>query len=212
MDKHDLSRWLSQDRLYAETYISFISSLISRVTLPYEFVADKSKSLRWRIITLLNGALQNILRELDFFTETASEYGLSLQEPYSKDTSEFLPVAATEAYMTLFQSFARDAQQSLLEGMIVLWATEVCYLKAWTNAAQHQPKDAQHDSDADGGALRKAFIPNWTSDEFGVFVNDIAEITDALAEREGAMKKVEVYKALFLHVLDIEKSFWPTIE
>lgn len=212
VSKHDLSRWLSQDRLYAETYISFISSLISRVTLPYDFVADKSKSLRWRIINLLNSALQNILREVEFFTETAKEYDLSLQEPYGPDEPEFLPVAATEAYITLFQSFAQDPQQNLLEGLVVLWATEMCYLKAWTNAAQYQPTDLHAASDADGGALRKAFIPNWTSDEFGEFVNSIAQTTDALAEREGAMKKVEVYKALFLHVLDIEKKFWPTVE
>ena len=210
VSKDDLSRWLSQDRLYAETYISFISSLIARVTLPYAFVDSKDKSLRWRIIILLTEALQNIHRELEFFSETAKKYDLALDEPWIEDASTFEPNPVTEQYISLFTSFHLDPQQSLLEGLLVLWATEKCYLDAWTYASTYL--ESSSDENADGGALKNEFIPNWSSTEFVKFVDEIANVTDALANRENALKKIEVLKALWLHVLDIEQGFWPNID
>jgi len=213
LSKHDLSRWLSQDRLYAETYISFISSLIARVTLPYTFVGDKSRSLRWRIINLLTVALTNIHRELDFFTTTAQKYGLRLDQPFSNDADEgtFSPNSITAQYLTLFCSFHLDPEQSLLEGLLVLWATEKCYLEAWSYASTFLAQDVRGADDADGGALRDEFIPNWSSSEFEAFVRDIADVTDELAVREGSLKKIEVFRALWLHVLEIERGFWPDV-
>lgn len=207
--KLQLSRWLSQDRLYAETYISFISSLISRVALPYAFVDNKDNSLRWRIVNLLTSCLQNIHREIQFFTDTAQKYDLTLDEPWEDERDPFGPNEVTEQYISLFSSFHLDPQQSLLEGLLVLWATEKCYLDAWTYASAHLEKS--NDKDRDGGALRQEFIPNWSSPEFAKFVDDLAEILDSLASRENALKKVEVYKAVWLHVLNIEKGFWPDI-
>lgn len=210
--KHDLSRWLSQDRLYAETYISFITSLIARVTLPYNFISDKSSSLRWRIVNLLTGALTNIHREIDFFTTTAQKYDLRLDQPFSSGANTFAPNSVTAQYLRLFTSFNQDQSQSLLEGLLVLWATEKCYLEAWTYASTFSAQDVKSSDDADGGALRDEFIPNWSSAEFEAFVNDIAEVTDELAAREGALKKIEVFKALWLHVLEIERGFWPDVD
>ena len=43
-------------------------------------------------------------------------------------------------------------------------------------------------------------------------MDDIAELTGLLAERESAGRKIEMYKAVWLHVVDIEKRFWPNIE
>lgn len=209
ISKLTLSRWLSQDRLYAETYISFISSLISRVALPWAFVDDKDTSLRWRIVNLLSGGLQNIHRELQFFTETAQKYDLSLEEPWEDEADPFEPNHITEQYISLFSSFHLEPSQTLLEGLLVLWATEKCYLDAWTFASSHLKESA--DRDKDGGALRNEFMPNWSSPDFVKFVDDLAEILDSLASRDGALKKVEVFKALWLHVLDIEKGFWPDI-
>lgn len=206
-----LSRWVSQDRLYAETYICFISSLIARVTLPYSFVDDKSKSLRWRIVNVLSGALTNIHHEIDFFTSTAQKYGLQLDIPPESDSKQFSPAPATKQYMDLFRSFFNDPSVSLLEGLVVLWGTEKCYLQAWTFASKCESQNPSPSADADGGALREGFIPNWSSNEFVKFVDEIAEITNALAVRENAMRKLEVYKAVWLHILDIEQRFWPEI-
>jgi len=215
LSKHDLSRWLSQDRLYAETYISFISSLIARVTLPCAFIADKSSSLRWRVVNLLTGALTNIHREIDFFTTTAQKYGLRLDQPFSDsadaEAGAFGPNTTTAQYLTLFRSFHLDPEQSLLEGLLVLWATEKCYLEAWSYASTFLAQDVKSSDDADGGALRDEFIPNWSSPEFEAFVRDIADVTDELVAREGALKKIEVFRALWLHVLEIERGFWPDV-
>lgn len=215
ISKLQLSRWLSQDRLYAETYICFITSLIARVSLPFAFVSDKSKSLRWRIVKLLTGALENIQTEIEFFTTTAEKYGLNLEQPFHDDENQqFRPEDATQQYMDLFRSFYNDATLPLIEGMVVLWATEKCYLASWTHASSfiEDAPSTSIENDADGGALREAFIPNWTTKEFAKFVDEIAELTDLLAQREQAGKKLEVYKAVWLHVLDIEKQFWPVIE
>ncbi|OAP54888.1 hypothetical protein AYL99_10588 [Fonsecaea erecta] len=295
LPKHTLSRWLSQDRLYAQAYIGFIGSLIARVDLPYVNVPDKSTSLRWRIVNCLTGALQNIHTELKFFGNTAAKYGLELDAPTRAD-GMFTAEQATKQYIDLFRAFWTDPSMSLLEGMVVLWATETVYLSAWsyarsfgeekpsvattdvargdtqevtttttksegvmselegsevntlhnndndnettttggggwhakTDEQSHVPDDddegnnnesttrrnepSAHASDLDGGALRDAFIPNWTSSAFEAFVAEIAELTDLLAEREDAVaRKLDVYRAVWKHILDVERRFWPDV-
>lgn len=309
LPKHVLSRWLSQDRLYAQAYIGFIGSLISRVDLPYAYVRDQSGSLRWRIVNLLTSALSNIQRELDFFASTAHEYGLDLESP-PRNSPVFTAEPATLQYIDLFRAFWTDPSMTLLEGLVVLWATETVYLRAWTYAASfgtapsssaypgvmspstttltpltnhnlaaksaslspsqshsqsqsqsHSPStpgyspsnyssavdsegpipvhsdypstatatttsnsnstpashpstsnNAAQTNDLDGGALRHKFIPNWTSPEFVAFVRDIADVTDLLAQRENAVvRKLEVYKAVWRHILDVESRFWPSV-
>ncbi|KAK5952193.1 hypothetical protein OHC33_006666 [Knufia fluminis] len=212
LSKHDLSRWLSQDRLYAETYISFITSLIARVTLPFSFISDKTSCLRWRIVNLLTGALTNIQREINFFTTVARKYDLRLDQPFSDSSSTFGPNDITAQYLSLFRLYHLDPDQSLLEGLLVLWATEKCYLEAWTYASTFLAQDIAGADDADGGALRDEFIPNWSSAEFENFVDDIADVTDELAQKDGALRKIEVYRALWLHVLEIEREFWPNVD
>ncbi|EXJ96391.1 hypothetical protein A1O1_01517 [Capronia coronata CBS 617.96] len=222
LPKSTLSRWLSQDRLYAQTYIGFIGALIARVDLPHGHIPEKDKdkqsSLRWRIVRLLSSALENILRELAFFDTTARKYGLSLDAP-SRSDGVFAAEPATQEYIDLFRSFGADPSRSLLEGLVVLWATENVYLRAWTHAAmftnateENRSKDGDSAADLDSGALRSAFIPNWSSIEFEEFVDEIAEVTDLLAEREGALDHgLDVYMALWARVLDVEARFWPQV-
>jgi thiaminase len=312
LPKHVLSRWLSQDRLYAQAYIGFIGSLLSRVDLPYVFINDKSSSLRWRIVNMLTNCLNNINRELDFFTTTAHKYGLDLQAPLRPGDSQFAADTATKQYIDLFRAFLTDPTMSLLEGLVVLWATETVYLRAWSYAASylhapyttetssppprpplpssrtsshysfnnnttnyppapnsnyapsqadsegpipvlsaedlptqkfnstnnnittttlnrssfhsttnpHSPNPASNlnpslnpNNDLDGGALRHEFIPNWTSQEFEAFVREIAEVTDELASREdGLVRRLDVYKAVWRHILDVESRFWPNVD
>ncbi|RVX68510.1 hypothetical protein B0A52_07934 [Exophiala mesophila] len=270
LPKHILSRWLSQDRLYAQAYIGFIGSLIARVVLPHPYVHDQSTSLRWRIVNMLSSAMTNIHRELNFFSTTARKYGLDLEMP-APNSPAFEADSATMQYIELFRAFGSDPSMSLLEGMIVLWATETVYLRAWTYAASFgtapstsekhtinkpiantnnesstpaTPFSAvtsssnvdsegpipvhtdypgslpssnrgskQIGGDLDGGALRNEFIPNWTSPEFVEFVREIADLTDLLAQREDAVvRKLEVYKSVWRHILDIESRFWPSVD
>jgi thiaminase len=303
LSKSMLSKWLSQDRLYAQSYIAFIGALLARVHLPHAFVKDKSTSLRWKIVKLLSSALENINRELAFFEDVAERYQLDLEASMGhwKDGigSGFQAAAATRQYESLFRAFGRDPSMSLLEGLVVLWATEQVYLSAWRYAAnqsrqsvnytythltsangnprpesqqsplprsngngntnatsvdeteehpqpqpqslhspspppsqpqyripgcpspqqeQHQTPSSQPESqadkftnDLDAGALRREFIPNWTSPEFEKFVQEIADVTDELAEREEAWRKIDVYKAVWEHILEVERRFWPDI-
>lgn len=206
LSKALLSKWLSQDRIYAQAYIGFIGALISRVDLPYAFVEDKKSSLRWRIVEMLSSSLGNIHRELKFFEDVAKRYGLNLEFPPRPDVF-FIADTATKQYIDLFRAFWTDPTMTLLEGLVVLWATEYCYLTAWRYAKSRL--NPGRSDDLDGGALRNEFIPNWTSGEFENYVNEIAECTNLLADREEAGYKMETFKAVWVHILAIEKNFWP---
>lgn len=285
LPKPTLSRWVSQDRVYAQAYINFIGALLARLHLPHHHLdaAGKSTSLRWRILTLLTNCLTNIRREIDFFDSTAAKYNLKL-DAGPKEGAPFEALASTKQFEALFRAFGSDSSMTLLDGLVVLWATETCYLHAWRYARSFWPSErstnpdravdvltprgpmssytifhnhnqnhnntlapmtaespasshysenpanggpltpvserAVYDApelvveakrDSDGGALREAFIPNWTSKEFGDFVDEIGELMDELYTREEGWRRTEVFKAVWEHVLSIEKGFWPNV-
>jgi len=206
LSKALLSKWLSQDRLYAQAYIGFIGALIARVDLPYAHVEDKQSSLRWRIVNMLSSLLENMNHELKLFENVAKRYGLNLEFPPRPDVY-FTADMATKQYIDLFRAFWTDPTMTLLEGLVVLWASKYCHFNAWRYAASHL--NPRRRDDLDGGALRNEFIPNWTSDEFAKFVDEITVCTNLLAEREEAGRKIEVLKEVWMHVLSIERKFWP---
>ncbi|KAI1382262.1 heme oxygenase-like protein [Hypoxylon crocopeplum] len=222
-----LSQWLSQDRLYAQAYIRFAGGLISRVQLPIKVDGQEtSKTLQWRILSLLQTALAGVVRELQFFEETAKKYGLDLEaldpiaeggNPSSKSAG-FTPNNVTQKYIDLFDSFTAqphgNTARTLLDGLVLLWATEKVYLDAWTYAKQQVAENEDTKGDLDGGALRKEFIPNWTSEEFQDFVKECQECLDAYAaiqdvdtEEVGAAGSM----VLFKKVMVLEESFWPMV-
>jgi thiaminase len=203
-----LSQWISQDRVYAQAYIGFTGSLLAKVKLPHNFVHDHKESLEWSILDMLFGALGYIHRELRFFAETAARFGLHLEYPMTPG-ERFEATKATRDYIDLFEAMA-DPGITLLDGMVLLWATERCYLDAWKFSRSHCRKTYYFD-DADGGALNEAFIPNWTSPEFEKFVADIAKFTDELARREGASASDPRHIQIWHRVLEVETSFWPKV-
>ncbi|KAI0382055.1 heme oxygenase-like protein [Hypomontagnella monticulosa] len=219
-----LSEWLSQDRLYAQAYIRFAGGLISRIRLPTKVEGqDTSKTLQWRILSLLQTAMSGVTRELQFFEETAKKYGLDLEataegDNLSNKSAGFGPNKVTKDYIDLFDSFTAqphgDRDRTLLDGLVLLWTTEKIYLEAWTYAKQQASSNADAQKDLDGGALRKEFIPNWTSEEFQAFVKECQECLDAYAavqdvdtEEVGAAGSM----VLFKKVLVLEESFWPMV-
>ncbi|KAI0879355.1 heme oxygenase-like protein [Hypoxylon argillaceum] len=214
-----LSKWLSQDRLYALAYIRFIGGLIPRVKFPTEVGTEgTSATLQWRILTLLRGCLDGIMKELQFFEETARSYDLDLAV-VGPGEHTFGPNATTRGYIDLFDSFAgqpRDeSPRSLFDGLVVLWATEQAYLTAWSYASQHSSQDTDFGKDLDGGALRKHFIPNWTSQPFQEFVKEIEGCLDAYAEtlvgEEDADAQFVTAAAMTKKVFVLEEGFWPAI-
>lgn len=222
-----LNQWLSQDRLYAQAYIRFVGGLISRVQLPSKVTDQEvSKTLQWRILSLLQNALAGIMRELQFFEETARKYGLDLEAPgpvaeggnLSNKSAVFAPNKATQNYIDLFDSFSAQPQgvlaKTLLDGLVVLWTTEKVYLDSWTHAKQEASENVDTKGDLDGGALRKEFIPNWTSEEFQAFVKECQECLDAYAAFQDADTEEVIASGsmtIFKKVLVLEESFWPLV-
>ncbi|KAF7121901.1 hypothetical protein CNMCM5793_009455 [Aspergillus hiratsukae] len=234
-----LSQWLSQDRLYAQSYIRFIGLLLSKIRLP-PHNPDASKprtaTAEHRAMEVLIDALVNIRTELQFFEDTADEFGLDLtalpvaMEDEERERGEcvrgedraeesyFGPNRITQAYIDMFMS-AGSGAVSLLEGLVVLWATEACYLQAWRFAASCGASRKGGDNpeqDADGGALRTRFIPNWTSPEFEAFVRRIGDVVDELAgqikgaeERENVMGRCVQW---WRQVVWLEERFWPVVK
>jgi thiaminase len=105
------------------------------------------------------------------------------------------------------------------EGIAVLWATEVCYLRAWRYAASYGKRKAQEgkrDIDADGGALREKFIPNWSSGEFEGFVNRIGDVLDLMVGKIKGVEETEMMRAKCLEwwkqVVWLEERFWPAMD
>ncbi|RAL01737.1 putative transcription regulator PAB1642 [Aspergillus ibericus CBS 121593] len=221
LSKGTLSAWLSQDRLYAQSYIRFIGLLLSKIRLPYTAPTtgtsdSSSEPLESRILSLLTSALLNIRRELTFFETVATQYNLNLTVPPPGETT-FGPSEATHAYADLFLS-AGSSGVTLLEGLVVLWATEVCYFKAWCFARGVMEKNmanAEKRGDEDGGALREMFIPNWTSEEFKDFVDEIGELVDELARgSEGGDRSKEMLgrcERWWRQVVWLEGMFWPEV-
>lgn len=210
-----LSQWLSQDRLYAQGYVRFIGMLLSKSRLP---TAAGTTGIDWQVIDLLISSLTNIKKELEFFEDVAKRYGLDLEAPWPGE-DRFGPTPITRGYLDLFMNAASPGAP-LLEGMVVLWATEKCYYSAWlfalhsTSRRQPPRNDESELPDADGGALRCEFIPNWTSDEFRDFVLQIGNLVDELAsleEQEDPRNRAR-YEEVWKQVLWLEARFWPPLE
>lgn len=300
LPKPILSQWLSQDRLYAQSYIRFIGLLLSKIRLPTHNPnitrtgTGASQTALHRAVDLLIEALVNIQRELGFFEDVAKEFGLDLTAvspeegmavsgsgvdgdgggivggskkvksgcpPASGGTSSaatanaerkdqcqeedccgtmeswsprttagrgdpekgcsifFGPNRTTRAYIDMFMSAGSPAV-SLLEGLVVLWATEECYLRAWRYAARfldERREDGKEGrgEDADGGALRTRFIPNWASKEFEEFVGRVAEVVDEVAGSVKGAEEGELMRGRCLEwwrqVLWLEERFWPDV-
>ncbi|RAH72421.1 putative transcription regulator PAB1642, partial [Aspergillus aculeatinus CBS 121060] len=199
---------------------------------------NETPTLESQTLHTLTAALTNIVRELDFFVAVADEYALDLNTPFQAPHPEpgeapapapapaapaagtFTASPITTAYTDLFIS-AGSAGTSLLEGLVVLWATEVCYLTVWRNVRAAMPREKNRGEDADGGALREKLIPNWTCAEFEEFVEGITRLVDKVAEREVQRSSAGPGKAWeevlercarwWRQVVWLEGQFWPEV-
>ncbi|KAJ5487106.1 Transcription regulator [Penicillium desertorum] len=314
LPKAQLSQWLSQDRLYAQSYIRFIGLLLSKIRLPSQnptTPTPQTQSPEQNAITVLIDALVNIRTELSFFEKTATDYSLDLTAISAEEggctltscgqgsditvsagisstgsgscpgltggddegpqkngnpgacvpstgegvapghglcqsqggvsdargragwggcwggkgglqggercgTLFFCANRTTRAYIDMFMS-AGSSGVSILEGLAVLWATEVCYLRAWRFAAGCMREDGEKDykKDADGGALRERFIQNWASVEFEGFVDRIGDVVDEMAGQIKGAEELEITRGRCLEwwrqIVWLEENFWPTV-
>lgn len=80
----------------------------------------------------------------------------------------------TRCYQDLFAG-ATARGRPLIVGLCVLWATEWCYMRSWRFAKEQMGGE---EVVAKGDIMQRVFIPNWSSVEFGEFVDRIAGVVD----------------------------------
>lgn len=220
LPKGILGKWLANDRMYIHNYVSGAGRMLATYELPV--TADRRKDPIFAIVDWLIEALANVRREEHFFIETAKKYGITVDLPVERDgrLSDEHKIAGLRLFEKLFRNVERRADAVLpwLEDAIVFWATEKCYLDAWSWAKSKQDGGADAGSDADGGALREEFIPNWSSPGFATFVDKLGAIIDKAAstevEQRGEDGRSDLLKRAgqkWKQVLDAEKQFWPQV-
>ncbi|KFA60209.1 hypothetical protein S40285_07335 [Stachybotrys chlorohalonatus IBT 40285] len=214
LSKDTLGQWLANDRLYIHAYIGGIGRLLAFLDLP-DRVADLAHSSNVKFLTWVTEALVNLQREEKFFIDTAAQYGLTIDLP-SKD----MKLDGLKRFEILFESIAPSEHIILpwLEAAIVFYATEKCYLDAWRWAKAEMEKHGNKGDDADGGALRRMFIPQWSNSDFAQFVDRLGSIIDGAVARElklhgegvraGLIRRAE---ATWHEVLVAEEAFWPKV-
>jgi thiaminase len=192
--------WLAQDRLYALSYVTFMGQLLAKV--PVSTGSDRMSTLDWRIADCLINCLDNIRRELRLFENVATEYGWIGKLHHTK------PTVQTQAYKDLFAG-AGQASSTLFRGMVALWATEKCYLMAWSHAKEHIPK--KDNKEIQRGVLQDVFIPNWSSAEFVDFVAVLENLVNEMAQLVSDQDVIQAEEQ-WLQVLWAEEGFWPGIQ
>ncbi|KAK1251173.1 hypothetical protein MKX07_005728 [Trichoderma sp. CBMAI-0711] len=245
LPKSLLGQWLANDRLYIHAYIRGIGRLLSFLQLPdvvpplRDENAAREQSVEERLLHWMIDALVNIRREEDMFVRTAARYGVNVNLAAGAEDGRVAPGTKLEGlrrFEALFDGIIAppggDSAVLLplpwLEAAVIFWATEKCYLDAWSSAAARvsDAGDRKPEDDADGGALRRELIPNWSSAEFARFVDALGEIVDAGVRREmerskaGEEEEEELVKARLVEramakwrdVLAAEEAFWPAVE
>ena len=208
---------MANDRLYIHSYIKGAGRLLSILDLPqtvHEAEPQAVKLLDWLV-----DALVNVRREEKFFNDVAFKHGLHIQLPSRASIvldSEKLD--GLRQFERLFNSVSRGHHiLPWLEGAIVFYATEKCYLDAWT-WARSQLNEQDATKDADGGVLRTELIPNWSSGEFRAFVEQLGVIIDEAVTEQALVVGESIVPDLleraslkWKEVLLAEVGFWPVV-
>lgn len=246
LSKDALGRWLANDRLYIHSYIRAAAQLLASLDLPRHVPRSEDAS-ETQLADWLIEALVAARREERMFIDVAGRYGLAIELggvgiPLAGDDATATTSAAAAAVeqpvpglakiQSIFSSvtpFSAAAGTTTpppllpwLEGAVTFWGTERCYLDAWSFARDRAAERDASAGDADGGALRREFIPNWSSPEFARFVERLGALIDAAVARvlEGRTEEdaERVKEELLARVegrwrtlLEAEKAFWPDV-
>ncbi|KXN81682.1 hypothetical protein AN958_03929 [Leucoagaricus sp. SymC.cos] len=209
-----LALWLSQDRIYAaHAYPSFIGALITNIPWDSSHPLGSPPELRnQRVLSLLVYCLENVVREVNFFKDTAAKWGLPIEGWKERK--------GTRDYTAEMARISKNG--SLSDGLIFLWAMErVCicimtlfnfreaqlvsqvYLDAWTFVHNQLQSSGQ-----DRSSAVATFATNWSSPDFIDFVNKLVKVVDDLNIQPGtgAWKRAE---DIWTRVVELEVDFWP---
>ncbi|KAF2114847.1 hypothetical protein BDV96DRAFT_86518 [Lophiotrema nucula] len=226
LPKNILSDWLANDRLYMQGYIHLTGELLRILQLPQKPVASKDTDpIQVRLLDWLVDALVNIRREERFFLDVAERYGIDIDISNAQGKVEDgRKIEGLKRFEKLFEGLTNGERRSAelmpwLEGVVVFWATEKVYFTAWSWAKEQVGVSrGDEKKDADGGAMRIEFIPNWTNEEFIRFVDTLEGILnqgvrEAMGGDEAKMRSVEERAGkVWKELLDAEEAFWPVVE
>jgi thiaminase len=199
LSEKSFKAWLTQDRLYALSYLTFISSLLAKISIPS--TSDRQSTLHWRIASSLIDCLANIREELKLFEDVAEK------NDWTEELGMARPSIQTQAYKDLFAG-AGQPTSSLLRGLVTLWATEKCYLLAWSYAASQIPAAIE---DGQKNVMQSTFIPNFSNQDFAKFVQGLEDLVDELGQQAGP-DDIQDVEGTWKQILWAEEAFWPTIE
>ncbi|KAH7925443.1 heme oxygenase-like protein [Leucogyrophana mollusca] len=211
-----LALWLSQDKIYAASaYPRFVALLIAKIPFGAGGIEDTTPSRNRRTLRCLVGALQNSVRAVGFFEDTAARWGLEIGGMGDVEGG-WVERWGTREYTA---EMARVASLGTLEeGLVFLWAMERVYLDAWRYVKSLLPPVSEAESSAHprraGWAIRE-FIERWTNDEFVAFVDELATLADehygAVDADGGSLRGKSVARAeeIWARVIELEEAFWP---
>lgn len=221
-----VSHWLANDRLYMQGYIRLSGELLRILQLPSKPTGSTAAgTVEVRLLDWLVDALVNIRREERFFMDVAERFDLDIDITESDGVSirEDKKIEGLKRFEKLFASLTSGKQPASLlpwlEGAVLFWATEKVYFEAWS-WAKRQAEGAEtkdYETDGDGGAMRKEFIPNWTNDEFIKFVDTLEGLLNEGVQqaigRDEASKDEVIKRAedVWAKLLDAEEAFWPRV-
>ncbi|QBZ59610.1 hypothetical protein PoMZ_04572 [Pyricularia oryzae] len=241
LSKELLGRWLANDKLYIQGYIKAVGRTLDAVDLPQTTrttpAAQQQPGPEVEFVNWISDALAGLCREHGMFVDVATRYGLdmTLETGPNGRVSESAKLPGLVQFEALFASlFPRGwhgsnaevgGQQQQghkplpwLEAAVVLWGTERIYLDAWSWAKSRQSgRSTDEGEDQDGGAVRKEFIPNWTSLDFSAFVATLGGVLDRAVAREGedeAVRQqiVDRAKSKWDELVAAEAAFWPLLD
>ncbi|TFY81883.1 hypothetical protein EWM64_g2126 [Hericium alpestre] len=187
--------WLAQDRLYAaHAYPRFIGRLIAGIPWSSTHApGSKEEQLNQTILRVLVYSLQNVVREVGFFDEYAKKFDLQID--HWRERKETRDYTAEMARIS--------AEGDILDGLVFVWAMEQVYLDAWRYAASVQERSSVSEDH-----FTRAFVANWTNDEFVKFVNDLAGLVNSFDVKPGT-ERFNRLEMIWLRVVELEEAFWP---
>ncbi|EKM77401.1 hypothetical protein AGABI1DRAFT_130483 [Agaricus bisporus var. burnettii JB137-S8] len=190
-----LALWLSQDRIYAShAYPAFIGSLIASIPRDSSHgIYSREERTNQHILSVMVYCLENVVREVNFFKETAEQWNLPLD--VWKERKE------TKDYTAEMGRISKSGRME--DALIFLWAMERVYLDAWSFVAK-----GLQSSGIEQATAISSLAKNWSNNEFVEFVDKLAKLVDDLQIQPGTdmWKRAE---AIWLRVVELEVGFWP---
>lgn len=202
--KH-LKSWLLQDRYYTGGYIKMMGIMISRLPLHEDqremgdTCSFYSQEKANRIIKTLSFALSNVHRESQFFTDILN------REPYQQCKQSEKQKPWTTRYVDFLKKVAYESGYDLGEALVVLWAMEIVFYRAWNYAKSVHAQTTVKKNNVHTETCQE-LMTNWTMEEFGAFVDECASLVNELDISNS--RRLASFEKVYKDILALEVEFW----